>query len=89
MLYTVSGVPNKAVKKISSEGNMHVRQVAHRVVKSDVTNISTCEIMGFDETVQKKIIMTNVFLSKISLLLPFGDEVLALLCSGDTMQNRL
>ena len=52
----------------------------YKVLKCDITNIRICEIMGFVEILGKSM-MKNAYLPKISILLQFGGEMLALLCS--------
>ena len=44
--------------------------------------------MGF-VTIFRKSMMKNAYLPKISILLQFGGEILALLCPGDSIQILL
>ena len=55
------------------------------MVKCDVTNIYNYEIMGFIK-IFRKYMMKNGHLPKISILLQFGDEILALSCYSDSIQ---
>ena len=56
--------------------------MANRVLKCDVTNILIFQIMGF-VSIFGKIMMKNAYLPKISILLKFGREILALLLSHE------
>ena len=60
----------------------------NRVLKCDVTNISIYEIMGF-LSIFGKSMMKKAYLPKISILLQFGSEILALLCLDDSIQILL
>ena len=51
--------------------------ILYRVPKCDVTKIKIFEIMGFTE-IFSKYMMKNAYLPKITVLLQFGDEILAL-----------
>ena len=48
-------------------------------------NIRICHIMGFVEIFGKSM-MTNAYLQRISILLQFGDLILALLYTDDFIQ---
>ena len=60
----------------------------YRVLKCDVTNICIFAIMEF-VSIFGKSTMKNTYLLKISILLQFGGEILALLCPDDSIQILL
>ena len=62
--------------------------VACRVLKCDVTTICIFEIIGFSK-VSAESVMKNAYLPKIIILLQFGSEKLALLCSDESIQILL
>ena len=71
------------IKKGAKLGNG--KKNGNRVLKCDVTNIWTFEIIGF-VCIFGKSMMKNAYLPKISILLQFGGEILALLCRDDSIQ---
>jgi len=56
-----------------------------RVAKFDVTKNKIFEIMGWTE-IFWKYMTKNAYLPEITILLQFGDEILALSCSNDSIQ---
>ena len=63
--------------------DLWARRIEYR--SDDVTKMTFFEIMGYTE-IFWKYMMKNAYLPKITILLQFWDEILALSCSNDSIQ---
>ena len=77
---------NKYEKKKKKIMIIELCNIYRGVLKCDVTK--TREIMGLHKIFSKSM-MKNAHLPKISVLLQLGGEILALLCSVDSIQTLL